>query len=561
MLNPFLFIIFNINKYLGVVYENCKVFLLTALLVCISLGYTSIPGGGGCIKTCDPGDPQYEPNNYDYDHIFMYYIGADNDLDNWAIMELQELESINKGDRIKIIAFVDFNQTQKIPQLPESKSISTKCALIDISYNPNSDLTYNADTKQYNSPLISQRIADTKYLGINNSGIIDFDSANPETLESFLKYCITNYKSYRYSLIIYSHGAGIMVSPNYAGEDYPLDDRTLSVVWDESDEGEHYMSLAGLTIALANTSTLENLSGQKLGFIGLSACFMGVLDNFHSLSFFSDYIVASEEQFYITGFNNDRAISTWMNDIDYPTRIKHLAYYFAYETSEFFKEYNENPWYPGDTPGCLYRGLPYLNLTVIDSSKMESITSYYSALWDHEYKVLRNLTENPFNYHCSSYSQSTIPYMKAIRDNTIQYTRSAGLFGIIYILLGINHYIDLYSFVDNYIDFWNNPMNKSLISQDEYNTRMDIAHKLKNSIEGAIVYHWNRTNDPDGIDSDPCNTCWTNKYGESNGISIFYPSQDYSGYDDKISTYLSRIPSLFKVYDYYLMEGCFEQPN
>ena len=95
---------------------------------------------------------------------------------------------------------------------------------------------------------------------------------DPNTLLSFISYCVKNYPANRYELILWDHGGGSISGYGY----------------DEKNQRSGSMSLASLSSAL-------KASGIKYDFIGFDACLMATVENAAMLSDYADYLIASEE--------------------------------------------------------------------------------------------------------------------------------------------------------------------------------------------------------------------------------------------------------------------------
>ena len=95
---------------------------------------------------------------------------------------------------------------------------------------------------------------------------------DPDTLTTFIKYCVKNYPANRQELILWDHGGGSVQGYGY----------------DEKNVRAGSMSLAGINTALKN-------AGTKFDFIGFDACLMATVETALMLDDYADYMVASEE--------------------------------------------------------------------------------------------------------------------------------------------------------------------------------------------------------------------------------------------------------------------------
>lgn len=120
----------------------------------------------------------------------------------------------------------------------------------------------------------------------------------PETLTSFIKYCMSNFPANRKELILWDHGGGSVSGYGY----------------DEKFSTTGSMALAGIDKALKN-------SGTTFDFIGFDACLMATAENALMLNDYADYLIASEETepgigWYYTSWLSKFAKNTSMSTLD-----------------------------------------------------------------------------------------------------------------------------------------------------------------------------------------------------------------------------------------------------
>jgi hypothetical protein len=98
---------------------------------------------------------------------------------------------------------------------------------------------------------------------------------DPNTLQSFLEYGITNFPADRYGLILWDHGGG----------------STSGVCFDELTDDNLTIS----EIAKALEGATGMMDGRRFGFVGFDACLMATFEMANFLSKYADYMIASEE--------------------------------------------------------------------------------------------------------------------------------------------------------------------------------------------------------------------------------------------------------------------------
>ena len=185
----------------------------------------------------------------------LIYLDADNNLEPWALVDLDEMERglVNDG-AVNVIALVDRStedyEYQDLPQW-----------ITDIVQS----------SPQWSGAKIVQVRHDNR-VGVTSQIIDDWGNVNmsdPTTLAKFIRYGIQNYPAQHYALIIWDHGGG----PGVFAED----------------EGSRdIMILRELSLALQQ-------AGVHLDIIGFDACLMGMIEAAYEVSNYADYLVVSEE--------------------------------------------------------------------------------------------------------------------------------------------------------------------------------------------------------------------------------------------------------------------------
>ncbi len=138
-------------------------------------------------------------------------------------------------------------------------------------------LIYTGGTKNW----LTDEIPDDKnaIFRVTNSGlelVQEYEKSsmtNPNNLTTFLDYTYNNYKSSKYSLILWDHGGG----PIYG---YGQDENYIGA-----------LTLAKLKQGLSNSK----FKGKKLEMIGFDACLMSSIEVASTLSDYAKYMLASQE--------------------------------------------------------------------------------------------------------------------------------------------------------------------------------------------------------------------------------------------------------------------------
>ena len=174
----------------------------------------------------------------------MVYMGADNDLEEYAWDSLDEMESVGSTDKVNIVVQFD----------PYETCIGTYRYYVTGAEKNRYPPYYPADIVE---PLAEQ------------------DMANPDVLSNFVNWATEKYPAEHYLLILQSHGKGWMGI---------IDDLTTS-------PGNHtIMTIHGLATGLSNIE-------EHIDILGFDSCKMQMLEVAYEISMINppDYIVGSEE--------------------------------------------------------------------------------------------------------------------------------------------------------------------------------------------------------------------------------------------------------------------------
>ena len=192
----------------------------------------------------------------------LVYMAADNNLEEYAIMDVNEMESIGSDSKLKI-AF----QLDRTPGYDETNGNWTTARRYLA--------TKDADVNIMNSQLIQE-------LG-------EVDMAAPETLASFIQWGTEKYPAYHYLLVLWDHGRGWRSRILLA----PLTREVKSINVDDTSGTE--MSLEALALALNSNPGLD------LDIVCFDACLMQMMEVAYAIRDYADIMVGSEENVPVVG--------------------------------------------------------------------------------------------------------------------------------------------------------------------------------------------------------------------------------------------------------------------
>ena len=193
------------------------------------------------------GGPDPAPGGDD-SWTILVYVAADNDLERFAIRDINEMESVQLPDNINIVAQVD-----RISGYDRSNGDWTDTRRGLIQYDPNN----NSNSGQ----LIS--LGESTSIGEVNMG-------DPQTLQDFITWGTTNYAAENYALVIWNHGAGL---PGAA--------------WDDTDGGDN--------LTIPEVTQAVDASNIDFGLIGFDACLQALIEQGYDLAQYTDVFVAAQD--------------------------------------------------------------------------------------------------------------------------------------------------------------------------------------------------------------------------------------------------------------------------
>lgn len=198
----------------------------------------------------------------------MVYLAADNDLETYALQDINEMESIIGPGHLGITALLDRHSG------------------------------YSTDSGNWSDTRMANIVSDSSssLLSFSNSSGVESDTRSGQTLTEFILWSIKHQPAGNYDLVIWDHGGGID-----------------GIAWDESSNS--YLSVAEVSQAVAaaiNYSNTDSLSHFDV--LAMDACLMGMIEVAHPLVGLADYFVASQELVPGEGFAYDDWLDVFQSD-------------------------------------------------------------------------------------------------------------------------------------------------------------------------------------------------------------------------------------------------------
>jgi chitodextrinase len=236
--------------------------------------------------------------------VFVY-VDGDNNLEKFAIEDVNEMEKIGSTEDVNIVIQIDrvtgFNKS-------------------------NGDWT---DTRRY---YITQDDTDVEIKStLLDDTLGELNMADPLTLKQFLEWGITNYPAEKYLIVMWDHGRGIFRSSGtnsglFKGFNEDLTSNTQEMkLWELDDLMLELKELNG---------------GENFDILGFDQCWLGNIETAYELMDSVDYLVASSDEEPDKGWNYEFPLKTLTQNPDISPRD------FAIQiTDDYIREYENKTSY------------------------------------------------------------------------------------------------------------------------------------------------------------------------------------------------------------------------
>ena len=187
----------------------------------------------------------------------MIYVSADNDLEGYALLDLEEMEHVGSTDSVNIVVLIDRSQERYEDRISQRVGFDL--------------LRYYGDWSGAKIFYITRG----EGLGIQSRVLAEpgeIDMGDPSVLVGFIEGTVKRFPAEHYALIIWDHGSGLA---------YTAVDHTDRDVLTVREIGAALKSLAA--------------KGIHLDLIGFDACLMASIETVYEVSGYADVLVASEE--------------------------------------------------------------------------------------------------------------------------------------------------------------------------------------------------------------------------------------------------------------------------
>jgi clostripain len=218
-----------------------KIRQVASLIIALILASTTLSCGGGGGGT---GGGSVSGRQWTY----MVYMGADNNLSNAGIGDINEMEKVGSNENIAVVVQAEFSSQY-------SQGAPT-------------------DTRR----IYVQNDNDANSVNLAGTSLGNVNMGDPATLTAFINWAKTTYPAQHYALIVWDHGGGWKAKQ--------LSSPLRGAVQDTTSGS--FMSLPNLAKAVSD-------SGLHFDLINFDACLMAMYEVAYEFKGLTDYMVFSEE--------------------------------------------------------------------------------------------------------------------------------------------------------------------------------------------------------------------------------------------------------------------------
>jgi len=197
----------------------------------------------------------------------LIFLNADNNLERFGFMDVQEMESVAPSDDVNVVV-----------QFDELRKLGTKRFLVE-----KSDRVYSG-SYDIHSPVLEQ--------------MPEQDMGDPEVLKNFIQWAVEKFPAENYALILWNHGSG-----------WKKDDETNATKGISYDDtSNNHITTLQLADVLKSSS---ELIGGKFGVLAFDACLMAMAEVADGYAPYAKYMVGSEETIPGKGFPYDKLLEAF----------------------------------------------------------------------------------------------------------------------------------------------------------------------------------------------------------------------------------------------------------
>lgn len=249
------------------------IYLIPALLLVVFLI-------GGCTSGSTTSGETVDDPPVNKTWTYMVYMAADNNLEASAWLDMLEMENVGTSDQVNIVVLMDRGGTfygkkgcfkYLVAQKPHSLESGGSVTAI------------YSDTEALLAELATFASTPVEEMGNVNTG-------DPDTLINFVNWGMEAYPANKYAVVLWNHGSGWKPELETTPPCPQLkDSKGRGICWDDT-SGDY---LTSHEVKYAFDKIFET-TGQKIEFVGMDACLMGMVETAYDLKDTVKWFSASE---------------------------------------------------------------------------------------------------------------------------------------------------------------------------------------------------------------------------------------------------------------------------
>lgn len=189
----------------------------------------------------------------------MVYLNGDNDLEEWALGDINEMEQVGSTDEVNIVVQIDRSA----------------------DYTPADGNWSGARRYRVEADDDEDSVGSTM---LQNLGAVD--SGDPAVLADFAAWAVERFPAERYAFVVWNHGWGWSFAPSTE----PAIKKGIS--WDEDTNNDLSVAEGELAEVLDAAMTA---TGAPLALIGMDACVMGSWEVAYAMAPYGEVYVSSQD--------------------------------------------------------------------------------------------------------------------------------------------------------------------------------------------------------------------------------------------------------------------------
>jgi hypothetical protein len=205
----------------------------------------------------------------------MVYLAGDNNLEQWALKDLNEMEIAGSTGQVNIVVEIDRAQGYD-----------------DSDRDWTGARRYHIQQDDDMSSIVSPVVAD---LG-------EVDSGSTEAYVDFVNWTVDNFPAQQYALVIWNHGWGWTLAPESGRKGVSSDDQSGNDISIANGEYEEILVAAA------------EATGDRLTLVGMDACLMANWEIARLTADYADVYVASQATESIEGWAFHTALTDLIED-------------------------------------------------------------------------------------------------------------------------------------------------------------------------------------------------------------------------------------------------------